>query len=500
MQGAARRGWAALAHAAGGLWRPSIGGDRHAGLRRVLVGVALGLAAGSVLAAGYRTQRYGLGALLPWLLVSLAWMAAAVVYASRARCARRVGEQRLRAQYAIARILSDAATVEQATPRIMQAVCEALGWELGALWHTDADAGRLRFVDSWAPRSPIAAAFAADSRQAVLRHGEGMLGRCWSSASSVWVGDLEREPLVRRDLLLGLGFRSAFCFPITSSGEVIGVLEFLSSRRRNPDAELMAAVEAAGGQIGQFIQRRQAEAHADQVDRQRRSLLGRMLRGEQEERARIAGALHDDTIQVLTAALLLLDRTARSVTTGDRERARQAIAAARDTIQTATERARTLMFELRPPLLEAEGLASAVRDAADQAAADAGFTPIVETNVGRYPHPVEVLVYRTIQEALTNAKKHARASKVYVRLAEDDGALHGVIEDDGCGFDLDHALDRSRMRLHLGLDALAERIRLSGGHLTIDSRAGCGTRIEFRTPVHETARREPSSPARARRG
>ena len=221
-----------------------------------------------------------------------------------------------------------------------------------------------------------------------------------------------------------------------------------------------------------------------------------MLHVEQEERARIATALHDDTIQVLTAALLLLDRTARNLSTGDKERAEKAIADARATVQTATERARTLMFELRPPLLEAEGLASAVRDAAQQAAADATFTPILETSVSRYPHSVEVLVYRTIQEAISNVKKHAGASKLYVRIAEDDGSLHGMIEDDGCGFDINHALDRSRMRLHLGLDALAERIRLSGGDLTIQSQVGCGTRIEFRTPIHGTAAPDLAEPPR----
>jgi signal transduction histidine kinase len=208
-----------------------------------------------------------------------------------------------------------------------------------------------------------------------------------------------------------------------------------------------------------------------------------MLRVEEEERARIASALHDDTIQVLVAALVSLDRLARNLTAGDTERAEEAIATARVTIGMATERARTLMFELRPPLLEADGLAPAVRDAVDQAAKDAGFSPIVETSVGRYPHAVEVLVYRTIQEAITNTKKHAQASNVHVRLKEEDGTLHGVIEDDGRGFDVDQALDRSRMRLHLGLDAVAERIRLNGGDLTIHSQPGRGTRIEFRTPV-----------------
>jgi signal transduction histidine kinase len=451
-------------------------------VRGVVLATAL-LGAASLLAAAYRASSYGSGALVPWLLASAAWSGAVLLVAERARRGRCASERRLGAQYRIASVLSTAVTVHDAAPRIMQTVCESLGWDVGTLWRVDADADRLRLIDMWARGGVDADDFASDSATAAFRRGEGMLGRCWQSAKGAWVSELEHEPLKRRELLLGSGFRSAFCFPVTSAGEVIGVMEFLSCERRRFDADLLDAVAAVGGQIGQFIRRRDAEAHTAQLEDERRRLLAEMLHTEAHERARIATALHDDTIQVLTAALVGLDLVARTFKNRQTERAIDKIADARASIAIALERARTLMFELRPPLLEAHGIAPAVTDAAEQAAEEAGFTPIVDVRLGRYPDHVEELVYRTVQEAITNVKKHAHASTLQIHLDERPGAIHGSIEDDGRGFNLEYALDRSRMRLHLGLDALAERVRIVGGDLDIRSTPGRGTRIDFHTPI-----------------
>jgi hypothetical protein len=126
-----------------------------------------------------------------------------MVYAVWAQRERHESERRL-AQYAIASVLSDTTTLEDAAPRIMRAVCVSLRWDVGALWLVDAERERLRFIDMWARPGVDADAFAADSPAAdVLRCGEGMLGRCWKSAEAHWVSDLEREPLKRRDMLLG---------------------------------------------------------------------------------------------------------------------------------------------------------------------------------------------------------------------------------------------------------------------------------------------------------
>jgi signal transduction histidine kinase len=208
-----------------------------------------------------------------------------------------------------------------------------------------------------------------------------------------------------------------------------------------------------------------------------------MLRAEEAERARIATELHDDTIQVMTAALFTLDRVPRTIAAGDTERALETLGTLRRTLVSAVERTRRMTFELRPPLLEAHGLGIAVRDLADEAAREGGFEVDLHASIERYPFAIEELVYRTVQEALSNVRKHARASKVTIALQERNGSLTGWVRDDGRGFDIERALDRHRMRMHVGLDAMRERVHLAGGRLDIHSEKAAGTSVEFAVPL-----------------
>ncbi len=221
------------------------------------------------------------------------------------------------------------------------------------------------------------------------------------------------------------------------------------------------------------------------AEEQRRLVLNQMLRVEADERARIAEELHDDTVQVLTATLLSLDRQRLSDERGQHEAAAEAARRARDTLALALERTRRLMFELRPPLLEAHGLAHAVRDLVDHANHELGLEVEAQVDVPRYSEAFETLVYRIVREGVANVRRHARAHRLEVTLVHEGGALRGTISDDGRGFDVHRALDRHRTRMHLGLDATIERIRLAGGEIEIDSAPGEGTRIEFRLPGAE---------------
>jgi len=108
---------------------------------------------------------------------------------------------------------------------------------------------------------------------------------------------------------------------------------------------------------------------------------------------------------------------------------------------------------------------------------------VLHANIERYPFAIEELVYRTVQEALSNVRKHARASKVTIALQKRNGSLTGWVRDDGRGFDLERALDRRRMRMHVGLDAMRERVHLAGGRLDIRSETAAGTSVEFAVPL-----------------
>jgi PAS domain S-box-containing protein len=237
------------------------------------------------------------------------------------------------------------------------------------------------------------------------------------------------------------------------------------------------------GIVADVTDRKVAEGLLRERERQRLSVLAAMVAAEEEERHRIAGELHDDSIQVMTATLFALDRMLRAADAGDVTRAAAAARAARPTLAEATERTRRLSFELRPPTLEMHGVGRAVRVLADELGGGAGFEVTVQTRLRRYDETTETLVFRAVREALTNARKHAGASRVDVSVVERRGVIECEVADDGVGFDVEQVRTLDRVRLHFGLDALAERLRLAGGDLAIESGPGRGTRIRMSVPV-----------------
>src|SRR5436190_1675625 len=217
------------------------------------------------------------------------------------------------------------------------------------------------------------------------------------------------------------------------------------------------------------------------IEQRRQTLLEDIINSEAEQRSRIAEELHDDTIQVMAAALMELDRIDRLLRNMDLDAARDAITGARDALTRATDRTRRLTFELRPQLLEAAGLAAAIRDLADALRHDTGADVKVRTRLGRYPVDIETLVYRTIREVLMNVRKHARAANVSVSLVERQGSLHGTIRDDGRGF---RSTRRpSHRSTHIGMDTARERIRAMAGSFDVTSAVGEGTTVEFQLPL-----------------
>jgi signal transduction histidine kinase len=220
-------------------------------------------------------------------------------------------------------------------------------------------------------------------------------------------------------------------------------------------------------------------------ERRRRALLGSMLRAEEAERQRIAVELHDDTIQVMVAALVGLDACQATIDRADTDAAVERIARARTTLSEAVDRVRRMTFELRPPLLDAQGLGPAVSDLLDEVAAECGLETRIDVSVRRYSPEIEILAYRTVRELMANVRKHAQANRVELSVQDRGSVLVCALTDDGVGFDSD-GVDRPRrrrMRLHLGLDATVERVRIAGGTFSIDSSSD-GTTIRFTVPIH----------------
>jgi signal transduction histidine kinase len=152
----------------------------------------------------------------------------------------------------------------------------------------------------------------------------------------------------------------------------------------------------------------------------------------------------------------------------------------RRTLAAATDRTRRLMFELRPP----QGLARAVRELASQAGREADLD--VEVTVPSEPLPfmVEEVAYRTVREAVSNVRRHARARRLEIHIAIAGDMLRGSVRDDGRGFDLARIGRRAHgVRLHLGIETLLERAELAGGRANVDSKPGKGTEVTFELPL-----------------
>ncbi len=247
-----------------------------------------------------------------------------------------------------------------------------------------------------------------------------------------------------------------------------------------------SAVNGVGCLFVDITEQRDAEDALHDSEENRRLIFGQMLRAEEAERARIALDLHDDTIQVLAASLLMTDGAIALAARRDETEIAERLNKARDVLAAATERARRLMFELHPTLLDQRGLRPALTALAEQTGQQMGATWAVEAPDARYSWAVEALAFRIVREAVTNIRKHSGARGFEIRLFERDSRLHGVVSDDGRGFVIEQMTGASQRPLHLGLQSSDERIHLAGGELAVTSSTApesSGTTVSFWLPV-----------------
>lgn len=173
---------------------------------------------------------------------------------------RKRAEARLAAQYAVTRVLAEAPTLASGTPRILQAVCESLGWLMGAIWRVDQKEKLLRCVETWHMPSAQLQEFDQGTHSRTFSPGVGLPGRVWSQAQPAWIEDVTRDVnFPRASLAAREGLHAAFGFPVLLGGEVLGVLEFFSEQIQKPDGDLLQMMSAIGSQIGQFIERKETE-------------------------------------------------------------------------------------------------------------------------------------------------------------------------------------------------------------------------------------------------
>lgn len=173
---------------------------------------------------------------------------------------RRKALRRLAAQQAAAAALVESATLAEAAPKVLQAVCDAIGWCVGSIWMIDTEHDHLHCCEFWS-REQDTAPFETTSRLRRMVCGEGLPGRVWDSRQPVWIRDIAADPAFpRQQEALEAGLHAAFAFPVTAGDDLLGVVEFFSHHVAEPDPGLLKMMETVGSLLGQFVARRRAEA------------------------------------------------------------------------------------------------------------------------------------------------------------------------------------------------------------------------------------------------
>jgi signal transduction histidine kinase len=279
----------------------------------------------------------------------------------------------------------------------------------------------------------------------------------------------------------GIGAESGLVVPLVFRNRTYGVLLALdrldgATRFTTDDQRLLEAFAASAATAVATATSAAAEQH-----RQR-------LAAAEDERRRWARELHDETLQNMAALQMMLSSARRSNDAGKLE---EAVGDAIERLQQEIGNLRSLITDLRPAALDEFGTLGAVEALVERVARnglDVDLSADLAYDQGRRPTrhtaELEAAIYRTVQEALTNATKHGHAKRAVVEIHEDDTTVHVSIRDDGAGFDPAERTDG------FGLLGMRERVQLLDGTLVIESAPGEGTTVTATFPVQ----RRPESP------
>ncbi len=229
------------------------------------------------------------------------------------------------------------------------------------------------------------------------------------------------------------------------------------------------------------VEERNRELNA--LNRIRRQLLAKTISAQEEERKRLARALHDDSAQTLIAVLMTL-KTAEDALPAAPDGALRALGRSRSQLEVALREIREAIMDLRPSALDDLGLAAAVRWYADEHLRPLGIKVAFEIggDEQRATGAAATAIFRIVQEAVNNVARHSGAGRARIALEFGPSAVLTVVEDDGTGFDPEGLRQPQESGRGLGLLGMRERAELFGGDVEIESGVGQGTSVRVRIP------------------
>lgn len=315
-----------------------------------------------------------------------------------------------------------------------------------------------------------------------LQGNEGILKKIFDDGEALLTRDIGYDPELGRVIALR-SCSSAYCFPLRSGFNVYGAMLFAHPDKNYFTTERCGLLDIIGRQAVIAVQN--AKLYQDLVEEKKR-----MVDVQEETRKKLARDLHDGPTQSVAAIAMRINLTRRMIKK-DAKGVEDELQKIEELALRTTKEVRHMLFTLRPLILESQGLTAALEAMAEKMRET--FTQNVIVNVDeKVLENMEMgkqgVIFYIIEEAVNNARKHASAFHIWVRLRsfETDIALL-EIEDDGLGFDVAAVNKSYDKRGSLGMINLRERSELVNGLLNIDSAPGKGTRIQVYLPLTEDA-------------
>jgi signal transduction histidine kinase len=267
------------------------------------------------------------------------------------------------------------------------------------------------------------------------------------------------------------------CIPLVVGLEIYGVLIFAHAKDGFFTQDRIELLEAISHQAMIALQ----NARLYQDLEQEKERIGEI---QEEARKKLARDLHDGPTQSIGAIAMRVN-FARRLLTRDPEQAAGELFQIEELARRTTKEIRQMLFTLRPLILESEGLIPALNQLSEKMRENHNQNVIIEADESVL-EDMEVgklgVIFFIVEEAVNNARKHARAKHIWVRLTRDGDLIHLEIEDDGVGFDVSSVQSNYEQRDSMGMVNLHERAELVNGILKIDSAPGGGTRISVTVP------------------
>ncbi len=374
----------------------------------------------------------------------------------------------------IAQDLVSELDLDRLLQRILRSAISAVGGRAGSLLLLDPHEQELVFtvIEGGGGKALQGKRMAVD---------QGLAGWVFSHNQPVVVRDVRQDERFHEQIPNSVGFEvtSLICVPLVARGKMIGVIQVLNKVDEelfdDDDLNLLTSFAA---QSATAIEN--ARLYQD-LKRER----DRLIAVEEEVRRRLARDLHDGPAQLLAAIITGIEFV-RQLWEREPDKAMQELEEVLPIARKALRQVRTLLFDLRPVLLETQGLVPALQSYIQQQQEAGG--PVyhfqVSSFIGRLPVAAEQALFAIVQEAVGNVRKHAQAQNVWIAVAEQDSTLLIGVRDDGRGFDVDRLTAEYDQRGSLGLLNMRERAQALGGRLTVRSRPGLGTAIVVAVPLH----------------